>query len=228
MRIVLVLGVLAFCVMPLAGFSASQKQTDPMEATLELIQEWVGGTYDNSAQVASDVTNNVSEDKRFTPLHHIIVPVQLDAFEGLTYFSQLSNDGTTDTLLGAGIYQFRADEESGKIVMRYYVFNNGAMYTGAHLDLSKLDGLTPDDVHYNDGCQFYLTSSEDGTQISGVQPEDSCYPISRATGKKIRHVDVFIVRPGELWNDAKYYDLDGNLLFGNKADDYQKQVRIDQ
>lgn len=226
MRILLVLGIFALCISPRASFAASQKQADPADATLELIQEWIGGTYDNSSQTNADIANNVPEDERFTALHQFVVAVTLDAFEGLTYFSQLSNDGTTDTLLGVGIYQFLTDKESGQVVMRYHIFNEAEPYTNAHLDLSKLDGVSPDDLHNNEGCKFYLSQNDDGTQIDGVMEENSCFPISRATGTKIKHVDVFIVRPGELWNDAKYYDLEGNLLFGNKTDDYQKQVRL--
>ncbi len=227
MRTLLALGLIAVFLAPVAGHSASQKQTDPADATLELVQEWIGGTYDNSAQTEADIASNVPEDERFTALHQYVVPVELEAFEGLNYFSQLSNDGTTDTLLGIGIYQFLTDEESGQVVMRYHVFNDAEPYSNAHLDLSKLDGVTREDLHNNEGCKFFLLPNEDGTQIDGVMEEDTCYPISRATGTKIKHEDVFIVRPGELWNDAKYFDLDGNLLFGNKTDDYQKQVRIE-
>lgn len=226
MRKILALGLVTLCVSSLAAIAASQKQPDAAAKTLELVEAWIGGTYDNSAQTKADIANNVPEDQRFTALHQYVVPVELEAFEGLNYFSQLSNDGTTDTLLGIGIYQFLIDDESGQVVMRYHVFNESEPYTNAHLDLSKLDGVTLEDVHNNEGCKFYLSPNEDGTQIDGVMEENACFPISRATGTKIKHEDVFIVKPGELWNDAKYFDLDGNLLFGNKTGDYQKQVRI--
>ena len=57
--------------------------------------------------------------------------------------------------------------------------------------------------------------------------EPGCYPISRSMGKKIHHIDELVIRPSELWNNARYYDLDGTQLFGNTTGEYAKQIRIE-
>lgn len=203
-------------------------QNDNNQITLNLIKEWVGGTYDNRAQVETDISNDVPQDERFMPMHQIVTPVDVKAFDGLTYFSQLSNDGTTDTILGVGIYHYHIDAESGQVTMRLYMFNDVENYTNAHLDLAKLEAVTLDDVHSTEGCGFYLTLAEDKSHIKGEMKENSCYPISRSTGNKIQHLDELMIKPGELWNNARYYDLEGNQLFGNVTGEYAKQVRIDE
>lgn len=204
----------------------SDDQPDEIAATMALIQTWFGGTYDNTAQVADDKAKNLPADKIHMPLHQIVAPVEIEGFDGLTYYQQLTNDGTTDTLLGVGIYQFRPDPATGTVKLRFHMFNDAEQFVDAHLDPTRLKGVTLDDVHSTDGCVFYFLKSEDGSQVKGVMGEPGCYPISRSTGKKIHHIDELIIRPDEFLNNARYYDLDGKLLFGNATGEYAKQVRI--
>ncbi len=205
----------------------SHSQNDDAQATLDLVKEWIGGTYDNRAQVDSDVANNVPQDERFMAMHQIVTPVDVKAIDGITFFSQLTNDGTTDTILGIGIYQYYIDAESGQVAMKLHIFNENESYANAHLDLAKVEAVTLDDVHSTEGCGFYLTLAEDKSHIKGEMRENSCYPISRSTGTKIQHLDELMIKPGELWNNARYYDLEGNQLFGNVTGEYAIQVRID-
>ena len=202
-------------------------QATDIGATMALIEAWVGGTYDNSPQVTKDEAKNLPADKRQMPLHQVVEPVTIKGFDGLTYFQQLTNDGTTDTLLGVGIYQYRPDPNTGTVIMRLHMFNDSEQFVNAHLDPAKLEGVSLDDVHSTAGCEFYFSISEDGSQLKGVMGEAGCYPISRSMGKKIHHIDELIIRPGELWNNARFYDLDGTQLFGNTTGEYAKQIRIE-
>ncbi len=85
------------------GLSACEPNTGDqageIDAIMASIEAWVGGTYDNSAQVAEDKANNLSADEMHMPMHQIVEPVTIESIDGLTYFQQLTNDGTTDTLL---------------------------------------------------------------------------------------------------------------------------------
>ena len=202
-------------------------KTDEMENTQAKIQAWFGGTYDNRAQVADDEAGNLPADKRHMPLHQVVDPVTIEGFDGLTYYQQLTNDGSIDTLLGVGIYQFRPDPETGTIILRLHMFNEPGKFVDAHLDHDKLKGVTLADVHSSEGCAFYFSMDEDGSQIKGVMGVPGCFPISRSTGKKIHHIDELIIRPDELLNNARYYDLDDNLLFGNATGEYARQIRIE-
>lgn len=209
-----------------AGIMSTQVRADDTDEIMALIEAWFGGVYDNSAQVAADEAHSVPEDKRQISLHQVVERVVIDGFDGLTYYQQLTNDGTTGTLLGIGIYQFRPDPESGRVQLRLHIFNDAERFVDAHLDAAKLESVTPSDVHATQGCEFYFSKNADGSQLKGVMGEPGCYPISRSTGKKMHHVDELIIRPGELWNNARYYDLEGNQLFGNVTGEYAKQIRI--
>jgi hypothetical protein len=197
-----------------------------IDKTMTSIQTWFGGAYDNSAQVADDIAKNLPAEKVHMPIHQIVTPVKIEGFDGLTYYQQLTNDGTTDTLLGVGIYQFRPDPATGTVKLRLHMFNEAEKFVDAHLFPDKLAGVTLDDVHSSEGCAFYFSKSEDGSQVKGVMREPGCYPISRSTGKKIHHIDELIIKPDELLNNARYYDLDGKLLFGNSTGEPARQVRI--
>ncbi len=207
------------------------QEAGEIEVTLELIKEWLGGTYDNSAQVEMDIANNVPADERFISIHQIVMPLEIEGFDGLMFFQQLSNDGTPDTLLQVHLYQYEPDPDSGMVRRRLHLFNDENRYINAHLDLSKFDGLTMDDVHPPDtsgGCDYHFSPSDDRTELIGVMMGEGCFPIHPETGQKIQHIDELIIKDGQIWNNPTYYNLDGNLLFGNVTGDYQKQVRIDR
>lgn len=208
------------------GFADTSARADDARETMALIEAWFGGVYDNSAQVAADEARKLPAEKRQMPLHQVVARVAMTRFDGLTYFQQLTNDGTTDTLLGVGIYQFRPDPATGTVQLRLHIFDEAERFVDAHLDPAKLESVTTDDVHATAGCEFYFSRSANGSQLKGVMGEPGCYPISRSTGKKIHHVDELIIRPGELWNNARYYDLEGNQLFGNTTGEYAKQIRL--
>jgi len=221
------LSTLSILVLGLTAIEAiADNQTNEIEATMSLIQAWFGGTYDNSAQVADDKAKNLPAEKIHMPIHQIVTPVKIEGFDGVTYYQQLTNDGTTETLLGVGIYQFRPDPETGTVKLRLHMFNDAGQFVDAHLHPDKLKGVTLSDVHSSEGCAFYFSTSEDGSQVKGVMGEPGCYPISRSTGKKIHHIDELIIKPDELLNNARYYDLEDKLLFGNATGEYARQVRI--
>ena len=211
----------------LAKPDTADNAVDNAARTLALIDAWIGGTYDNSAQIATEVAAGIPEDEQGMRLHQVITPVRLTGFDGLTFYSQLTNDGMVDTLLAVGLYHFYPDADSERVVMSLRMFDDTVRFTDAHLEPERLQGVSPDDVHSTDGCEFYLSANADGTQVEGAMKEHSCFPVSRRTGQRLMHVDELIIKPGEFWNNARYYDLDGNFLFGNARGGYQKQIRID-
>ncbi len=213
-----------FCLTQAAVSADNMNSSQVMEDVLALIQDWVGGTYDNSAQLAADVANTVPDNKKHTPHHQILTLVTINDFDGVTFFAQ-SGDGATEAVLGAGLQHFYPDSDSGMVKMRFHFFKESKRFIDAHLDLSILESVTLDDVRFNEGCEFYLSKSEDGSELRGAMKEDSCYFTSQANGQKIHHIDELVIRPGEYWNNARFYDLNGNFLHGNVSDDFVKTVR---
>jgi hypothetical protein len=194
-------------------------------ATLALIATFVGGSYDNSAQIAAQVAADIPLKNRSMPIHQSITPAEIDAFDGLKYFYRLSSDKTPETIFNAGFYQFDNDPESGVIVMKMYIFNDMTQFTTAPVSLERLKAVTPDDVHTTKGCEFYLSINDDVSSIEGVMKENACFPISRVSGVKMQHKDTLVIKRGEFWNDPAFYVLDGNVLMKNMSGNFQKQVR---
>jgi len=205
-----------------------QDVASDLATDMALIDAWLGGIYDNREQIAAELSNDLPTDQRPTPLHQVVMPVEIEDFKGLTFFSQLTRDGTVDTLLGVGIYHFYPDVSAGKVVMRLRMMDDSTRFINAHRKPKILENLTMSDVHWTEGCEFYFSRSADGHSLEGVMKENSCFPISRNFGRKIQHIDEIIIRPGEFWNNARYYELDGTWLFGNASNGYVKQVRIEE
>ncbi len=227
MRNFLFVSLMTSCLGIVDASAGSHEQAGVNNQIMSLITKWFGGTYNNGAQMAAQEAQNVPEDKRSMPLHQIVAPIELEGFDGLTYFQQTSSDGTVDTVVSAGVFHFFVDDESGQVMLRLRLFKERSEFINAHLDQNKFKGVALDDLYWNDGCEFYLSIVENGAAVHGEMKEDTCYPVVRSTGKKIKHEDEVFIRPNALWNDGKFYDLEGNFLFGNATGDYQKQIRID-
>ena len=195
------------------------------EETLALVSQLLGGSYDNRAQVAAAQDAAPDEWHRMQ-LNQMLVPITLEGFDGLTYFQQLTEDGTSETLRAVGIFHFYVDA-SGQAVMRLRSFKDRARFTDAHLDQSILQGVTMDDLRWTDGCEMYFGSDGSEERLHATMKEESCYPVNQQTGQKLWHIDELVIMPGEIWSNGRFYDLDGNFLFGNASDEHQKFVRYE-
>ncbi len=227
-------GIIVFFIGMVVGgvcaYAEENQRAQEAEMIMTLINSWlVAGSYDNSAQVAAEEAENVSQSNRHMYWHQSIMPVKLDGFDGLTFFIQLSRDGTSETVGQVGIDQYVPDPDAGTVRMRLNLFKDQDPYVDAHLDLSKLDGLTADDVFSIEGCDFQFARSEDGTRLIGSMfGEPGCYPTIRRTGKKEHHIDDLVIMPGEVWNNPRSWDMEGKLLYGNTKDLFAEFVRIEE
>ncbi len=203
-----------------AGMSERAHDTN---ATLELIATFVGGSYDNSTQIAAQEMAGLAPDTRGTPIHQVITPIKIAGFSGLQYFFQLGASKSTESIFSTGFYQFHT--VSGLPLMTMYMFDDVNRFKNTHLTPEIFKAVTLNDVHTTKGCEFYLSVDTAKTQVKGEMKEDACFPTDRRTGKAMRHQDVLVIKDGEFWNDPAFYDLDNTVLMKNMSGDYQKQIR---
>ena len=64
MKNILTLSLLAICLMTLTGRADDQSSIDDSEAMMALIRAWVGGTYDNSVQLAEHEGSDSSKGEQ--------------------------------------------------------------------------------------------------------------------------------------------------------------------
>ena len=195
--------------------AAAQAQNGVLDRDFKTMMEWFPGRYDNQEQVYFQNQLNVPEDERHERIHHIFFPVALDAFPGETFYVQQYQNDDPDDIYRQRVYSFEPDYEENAIRLTIYTPKDPDALIDAHLDPSKLDGLTMEDVVARPGCEVFW--KREAAQFVGYMKEDACSFESSRSGKRIIINDDLHLSQDELWISDRAVDEDGAYVFGNKA-----------
>ncbi len=185
--------------------------------------EWFPGVYDNQEQVYFQESLGVPEDLRHERIHHTFAPVDLPAFGEHVFYVQQYLDDEPSKIYRQRIYSFTADYDEAAIRLKIYTPNNVEALVDAHLDPSKLDGLTPDDARHMPGCDVFWRKR--AAEFDGQMKEGACNFMSQRSGKRIIIDDDLILSRDQLWISDRAEDEDGNYVFGNKAGVPHKNIK---
>lgn len=210
----------------LAGLSAPALADDAgITRTMQLVQQWVHGGYDNTAQAAADVAGNVPDALKHRVMYQLFVPVELPNIPGHTVYQQSSVDGSTDPdrITRSGILQFLPDPETGTVRERELNFKEPTRFHNAHLKPEVLADLTLEDVTWDPGCDFFLSTALDGQEVRGRI--GVCRVPIRGTDKFMTADDEVVITPEQFWFLGRFKDDAGNIMWGNASDEHVRMLR---
>lgn len=199
----------------LIASTSSFAEDEVLQRDFATFLEWFPGVYDNQEQVAFQDSLGVPEDERHERIHHVFEPVELPAFGEHVFYVQQHIDDDPGKIYRQRIYVFTVDHEEAAIRLAIHTPNDVESLIGAHLDPSKLDGLTPDDATNRPGCDVFWTRN--ANQFTGYMKDGACSFVSQRSGKKIIINDDLLLSEEEIWISDRAEDEDGNYVFGNKA-----------
>ena len=207
---------------------AAAEHASPNDAILDRdfreMMEMFPGRYDNQEQVYFEEELGVPEGERHERTHHIFHPIKLENFPGETFYvQQYQNDDPAD-IYRQRIYSFEPDHDENAIRLTIYTPKNADPLVDAHLDPSKLDGLSPEDMIRRPGCDVFWRREVD--QFAGYMKESACTFTSSRTNKKIIINDDLHLSKNAIWISDRAVDEDGNYVFGNKAGVPHKNNRV--
>ena len=206
--------------------AASVQAGDKIDETMTLIDEWVvDGVYDSSAQAEADIANEVPDNLQHRLMYQVFHQVEIDWLDGITIFQQGSSDGTLDTTNRAGLLHFFPDPESGTVRQREHNFITVEDWIDAYKDPAKIASITPEDVKFDEGCDFFLQVSDDGSEIRGPMKDNACFLPEEQFGMKLVAEDEVVIRPNEFWFLGRYVDEAGTVMWGTESDELNKLVR---
>ena len=191
----------------------------PSDQTLQLLDRWLGGEYSNASQIAEQVADGVAEDRRHGPSHQTVTPIEIDALDGLTYVLTASADGTPDTIVGRGIYHAYPDPTGTQVILRLRRLKDDTLWQTP----DALKSLTLEDMSWTEGCAFYLTANDQATRVSGAMKEQACF--FGEGDKKVMHHDEFTATETEIWSNGRFYNMSGELVFGNLTGTPVKHIK---
>lgn len=215
----LMIGLL-FCAPVLA-----QRGGTVLERDFRLMMEWFPGVYDNQEQVYFEDELGATEDERHGRVRSHFSRADLPWLgEHVFYVQQDQNDDPSD-IYRQRIYSFTLDEAEDAIKLKIYTPKDTASLVGAHLDPSKLSGLTEDDLTtLHDGCDVFW--KRQSNQFIGYMKEGACRIESSRSGRTLIISDDLVLTPEAIWIRDRAVDADGNYVFGNKANIHHKLRKV--
>lgn len=194
---------------------------------LSLVKLWVKGNYDNIAQTDADIAAGLPPELTHRPMHQLFVPVEVAGINGYLLFQQSSLDGSEEPgmIFRHGLMQYFYDAESGVLRQRELYFKDAEPYKNAHRNPTVLDGITLDDMTWDEGCDFYLEVSANGKMVSGPLIEGSCVLFNEGLQKNMYADDLVEITSNEYRFRGRYVDETGAVLWGTQSDELNRMVR---
>lgn len=189
------------------------------------MQKTMVGTFSNKAQVNQEIAENIPDDEQHALTYQTFKPVVIPALEGVTVFLEASTDGTKDTVIGRGIYHAYADPESERILLSLKRFSPDLTEQEIWNKPDILRTITNEDLTWTEGCAFHLTFEADIPRVEGAMKEQSCF--FGEGESKMNHHDIFELSETEVRSDGRFYDMDGNFIFGDWAEGPSLLLKMD-
>ena len=193
--------------------SAHADEAAVLDKDFHTMMSWFPGVYDNQEQVYFEAEQEVDEALRHERIHHVFEPVDLPAFgEHVFYVQQHLNDDPTQ-IYRQRIYTFRPDYEEGAIRLTIHIPNDVASLVDAHLDPTKLSGLSPEQTRVLPGCDVFWRRQ--ANHFVGYMTPNACSYVSCESGKRIIFNDDLLLTEEALWISDRAQDEEGNRVFGH-------------
>lgn len=200
---------------------------DPATRTLKLIREWVHGNYNNVAQFEADMAAGLPPELTHRPMHQLFVPVEAPNLEGYIVYQQSSMDGSEDPamIFRHGLVQYIPDPDSDAIIQRELYFRNAEPYKNLHHNPEILAEVTPDDMTWDAGCDFFLRTNEAGDLIGGSLQEGKCVLFNQGMQKNMYADDRVEITATDYRFHGRYIDDEGNIVWGTASDELNSLTR---
>jgi hypothetical protein len=209
------------------GFLTACSPPSSGNAALELVQQWVNGTYNNVAQAEADSAAGLPPEKMHRPMYQLFVPVEVPGIEGYIVYQQSSMDGSElpAMIFRHGLMQYFVDPVSKVLRQRELYFKDTEAYKNAHRNPEILANVTLDDLTWDEGCDFHLTANADGTMVSGPIIEGACVLFNQGLQQNMYADDLVEITATEYRFRGRYVDADGNVMWGTGSGELNRLVK---
>lgn len=200
-----------------------KKPTAKTNSDLASMMKYFAGEFNNYLQVWEQKETNKAGE-RHGHIHSLFAPVVAPAFGANTFYVKQYSDGDPTKVYRQRLYSFAWNATERASELKIYTFPDEKAFLDAHLDQTKLAGLTPDKMKYAAGCDVYW--KRDGENFRGYMKEGACKIFSQRLQKNIIITDNLLLTPDEIWINDQARDEQGNYVFGNKENIPSKLKRV--
>ena len=194
-------------------------QTPPpqalQEADFATFLTWFEGRFDNDGQVLFADELGVPDDARHERIHSVFRPVDLPEIGAHVFYVEQYSNADPGQIYRQRIYVFEPVFDTGEIRLDILAPRDPEPLIGAHLDPSKLDGLTREDLIAYPQCAVYWTRREN--QFVGQTRRGECRVESRRSGHTLLIEDDLLLTQDMIWIQDRAETEDGDYVYGNRA-----------
>lgn len=193
---------------------------------MALIKEWVQGRYNNVAQFEADMAAELPPELTHRPMHQLFVPIDAPNLEGYIVYQQSSLDGSENPamIFRHGLMQYLPLPDSGKVIQRELYFKNPEPYKNLHQNPGLLADVTPEQLTWNEKCDFHLQANMDGDLVSGPIP-GKCALFNKGTQQEMYADDLVEITATDYRFLGRYVDAEGNIVWGTASDELNNLIR---
>jgi hypothetical protein len=194
---------------------------------LGLVQQWVQGNYNNTAQAEADITADLPAQLAHRPMHQLFAPIKVPGIDGYIVYQQSSMDGSESPamIFRHGLMQYFLDTETGALRQRELYFKDPEAYKNAHRNPEALQTIILDDMTWDEGCDFYLETNEAGTMVSGPLIAGACVLFNQGLQKNLYADDLVEITATEYRFRGRYIDEAGVVMWGTESEELNRMIR---
>ncbi|MCU0240438.1 MAG: chromophore lyase CpcT/CpeT, partial [Pyrinomonadaceae bacterium] len=142
------------------------------------------------------------------------------------FFVQQYLNGDESKVYRQRLYNFTINKQEKALQLTIYSFDDDKKYRDSHLDSTKLNGLTMQNLSTTNGCEVFWKLNQTGDKFEGYMKKDACRVVSKRSGKTIIITDDLFLTKDEIWINDQAKDEQGNYVFGNKANIHAKLKKV--
>lgn len=214
----------------LAGCQVSDvRASEPVEVSTDrdfaqFLSYWPG-EYSNNAQVAKEARRTA--DRKREHMRLIVKAIDLPSFGEHAFYVEWQEFKNPDKVLRQRIYGFEMDGEEFRLNL--HIFPNDKEFvertSGAHLDPTKLAGVTPDDMAALPGCDVFFRATNDS--FAGAMQKQSCRFNAPGTGEPIYSWSQMQLTSQSFQYLDGWFRMDDDSLFRRSMPDWVVFDKLD-
>lgn len=206
---IIIIAIFSFLSAPLYG--QDHFEADPNARDILILTDWFEGEFDNEEQLwyQNDPRSSTREDQRTTRVHSINKRVHLPEFGKHVFYAEEYSDNDPTKIIRQRFVIFSSDVERKEIRMQQGFFKDPIKVLGAHEDVSKLEGITSDDLFFLNECDVYWNRK--AGQFEGKMDDKACV---FGDGEDRRYsVHNLTLSENKFWRVDETYRVSDNSLF---------------
>lgn len=207
------LAITAFA-LSVVSYQPANAETELEKDFPEFLNSWEG-SYDNLNQMHTQEAQEISQDDRNRATLLFIKKVDLPAFGPHAYYGEWQDANDQNTVIRQRIYGFEIDDEDQSLRLNLHIWpiqspEFVARTAGAHMDPSKLEGITPEDMAELKGCDVYFRKAD--KRFAGTMKKGQCsFPAPDGSGSPVYSWSQMTVSASQFTYLDGWFNMDGTV-----------------